>query len=109
MDGRVSGVFPIREINRRKGGANGAAGGPCHPQARPEGGRAWAWYAQLAAPLPLSFWQRVLLGLLRHRDFVSRNSENIFFVKLLKYKNSRKLALLHIVNKLVPENEHQKL
>jgi hypothetical protein len=38
--------------------------------------------------------------------FVLSNSENIFCVTFLKYKNSRKheLALWHLVNRLVPEN-----
>jgi hypothetical protein len=38
--------------------------------------------------------------------FVSSNSENIFCITFLKYKNSRKqeLALWHLVNRLVPEN-----
>ena len=38
--------------------------------------------------------------------FVSSNSENISRTTFLKYKNSRKqeLVLLHLVNRLVPEN-----
>jgi hypothetical protein len=38
--------------------------------------------------------------------FVLSNSENISYVAFLKHKNSRKqkLALWHLVNRLVPEN-----
>jgi hypothetical protein len=38
--------------------------------------------------------------------FVSSNSENIYCVNFLKYKNNRKqeLALWYLVNRLVPEN-----
>jgi hypothetical protein len=45
-----------------------------------------------------------LPGKIRLQELVSSNSENISCVSLLKHKNSRKLALWQLVNRLVPEN-----
>jgi hypothetical protein len=46
------------------------------------------------------------LGKIEVSVFVLSNSENIFYVALLKHKiaENRELALWHLVNRLVPEN-----
>src|SRR3954453_7547254 len=59
------------------------------------------------APLRLPFWLRLRDGIVRYWIFVPCNSENISCTTFLKHKNSRKqeLALWHLVNSLVPEND----
>ena len=70
------------------------------------GGRAAPWWGWLVAPFHLSFGLRVRVGKIGGYVQVSSNSENIFRLAFLEYKNSRKqeLALWHLVNRLVPEN-----
>jgi hypothetical protein len=62
--------------------------------------------ACLLALLHLPFGLHVALGKIGTSGFVLSNSENISCVTFLKHKNSRKqkLALWHLVNRLVPEN-----
>jgi hypothetical protein len=69
-------------------------------------GRATPWFGRLLAALRLSFGLHLHVSKIGTLDFVSSNSENIFYITFLKYKNSRKqeLALWHLVNRLVPEN-----
>jgi hypothetical protein len=69
--------------------------------AAPPGGVAAALPSSISA-LDSVFVSRKIGGL----AFVLSNSENIFCITFLKYKNSRKqeLALWHLVNWLVPEN-----
>src|SRR3954454_23344395 len=61
----------------------------------------------LQALQQLPFWLPEYSGILGTLAFVWSNSENISYVTFLKYKNSRKqeLALRHLVNRLVPEND----
>jgi hypothetical protein len=68
--------------------------------------RATLWCGCLPALLGLPFGLRLCVRKIGTLGFVSSNSENIFCITFLKYKNSRKqeLALWHLVNRLVPEN-----
>src|SRR3954453_16668387 len=76
------------------------------PRSGPGPGRAGVWFGHLAGPPQVIFWHSLRYVILKHWQFVSCNSENIFCTTFLKYKNSRKqeLTLRHLVNRLVPEN-----
>jgi hypothetical protein len=67
-------------------------------------GHATPWCGRLLAALHLSFGLRLRVRQIGTLAFVSFNSENIFCVTFLKYKNSGKheLTLWHLVNRLVP-------
>jgi hypothetical protein len=69
-------------------------------------GRTTLWCGRLLAGLRLPFGLRLRASKIGTSAFVSSNSENIYCITFLKYKNSRKqeLALWHLVNRLVPEN-----
>jgi hypothetical protein len=68
--------------------------------------RATLWCGRLPTLLLLPFGLRLRVRKIGTLAFVPSNSENIFCITFLKYKNSRKLerALWHLVNMLVPEN-----
>jgi hypothetical protein len=68
--------------------------------------RATRLCGHLLALLHLCFGLRLVSGEIGTSGFVSSNSENISCVTFLKHKNSRKqkLALWHLVNRLVLEN-----
>jgi hypothetical protein len=64
----------------------------------------------VAAPWPPSGSPSVFVlrpGKIGVLDFVSSNSENISCVAFVKHKiaENRELALWHLINRLVPENE----
>jgi hypothetical protein len=69
-------------------------------------GRATLWCAWPLVLLRLSFGLRDASGKIGILAFVSSNSENISCVAFLKHKNSRnrKLALWHLISRLVMEN-----
>ena len=91
-------------------GERAASGGTRGGHATPRRGRRWGragpWRGCLLGRLRLSFGLRVRVGKIEGSVQVSSNSENIFRLAFLEYKNSRKqeLALWHLVNRLVPEN-----
>jgi hypothetical protein len=64
------------------------------------------WCGRPLVPLHLIFGLHLVSGKIGTLAFVSSNSENIYYVAFLKYKNSknRELALWHVVNRLVLEN-----
>jgi hypothetical protein len=68
--------------------------------------RATRWCGHLGALLRLCFELRLHVRKIGGLAFVSSNFENISCITFLKYKNSRKqkLALWHLVNRLVSEN-----
>jgi hypothetical protein len=68
--------------------------------------RATLWCGCLLALLRLSFGLHLRVSKIGTLAFILSNSENIFCVTFLKYKNSKKykLALWHLVNRLVLEN-----
>jgi hypothetical protein len=107
METELFRVFVSERFYRRKGDVKGWPGGPHHTLAQPEGGGGGAPLGGVAAtwPSPSLLWTmsscRKKIGGLA---FVSSNSENISCITFLKYKNNRKqkLALWHLVNRLVP-------
>jgi hypothetical protein len=66
----------------------------------PPYGEAGPWLSSVSSSV---FWKLHLIS--GRSAFVSSNSENIFCVTFLKHKKAenRKLALWHLVNRLVPE------
>jgi hypothetical protein len=64
------------------------------------------WCGRLLAPLRLCFGLRDASGKIEILAFVLYNSENISYVAFLKHKNNknRKLALWHLISRLVLEN-----
>jgi hypothetical protein len=98
-------VFTSERIYRQKGDVRWWTRGPHHLVVRPGGpaplhGVASPWPSFVSA---LNFV--FVSGKIGSLAFVSSNSENISCVTFLKYKNNRKhkLALWHLVNRLVPE------
>jgi hypothetical protein len=89
-----------------KGDVRGRPRGPHQGLARPGWGCAILWCGRLLAGLRLPFGLRLRVIKIGTLAFVSSNSENIFCITFMKYKNNRKqeLALWHLVNRLVPEN-----
>jgi hypothetical protein len=86
--------------------ASGSGPGAHTTAQRGQGARAMAWCGSPLVPLRLCFGLRDASGKIGTLAFVSSNSENISCVAFLKHKNSRnrKLALWHLVNRLVLEN-----
>jgi hypothetical protein len=79
---------------------------PHHLVAWPGRGRATPWCCWPLAPLRHCFGLRLMSGKIGTLAFISSNSENISYVAFLKQKiaENRKLALWHLVNRLVLEN-----
>jgi hypothetical protein len=99
-------VFSLGAIYKRKDDVGGRPRGSHHMVARPEVGpcHGMVWSPPGSSLSPL--WTPSSCQKNRNFGFVSSNSENIFCITFLKYKNSRKqeLALWHLVNRLVPKN-----
>jgi hypothetical protein len=98
--------FPLRGLYRPRGVVGRWARRPHHGWARTGAGPrppvVWLAYG----PLRLIFGLHEASVKIGGSAFVSSNSDNISYVTFLKYKNSRnrKLALWHLVSRLVLEN-----
>jgi hypothetical protein len=99
-------VFSSRRIYRQKGDVRGGPG--AHTIARRGQGVACAMAlcGCPLGPLHLCFRLRLMSEKIGTSAFVSSNFKNISCVTFLKHKTAenRKLALWHLVNRLVPEN-----
>jgi hypothetical protein len=99
-------VFLTKGIYRRKDDVRGGRGAHTTWWRVQGVARATLWYNHLLADLRLSFGLYLRVRYIGTLAFASSDSENISCVTFLKHKNSRKqkLALWHLVNRLVPEN-----
>jgi hypothetical protein len=107
--GNLIGALGFSRLGEYIGGRAASRGGPGGPTTwwRGQGlARATPWCGRPLVPFRLSFGLRHTSGKIGTLAFVSSNSKNISCVAFLKYKNSRKqkLALWHLVNRLVLEN-----
>ena len=99
-------LFLRNKAGARRWSAGGPGGAQTRPRRGPRAGRAWHASGHPVAPLCCPFSLRLRYGEIRYWGFVPCNSENISCTNFLKYKNNRKqkLALWHLVNRLVAEN-----
>jgi hypothetical protein len=100
-------VFASEAFYRWKGDVRGHPRGPHHGLAWPQGGRAPLGGVATSVPSSVSALDFIfVLEKIGGLAFVSSNYENISYTTFLKYKNNRKqkLALWHLVNRLVLEN-----
>jgi hypothetical protein len=107
--GKLIGVLGFSHRGEYIGGRAVLGGGPrAHTRAWRglEVARAMGWCNRLLAPLRLCFGLCHALEKIGTSAFVSSNFENISCVAFLKHKTgeNRKLALWHLVNRLVLEN-----
>jgi hypothetical protein len=97
--------FSVRRLLIGEGASSGGNQGLLTPGGHGQGlGHAPYVWGRPLAPLRLSFFGK-LPGKIRLLELVSSNSENISCVAFLKHKTAknRKLALWHLVNRLVLE------
>jgi hypothetical protein len=107
--GKLIGSFRFSRRGEYIGGRAASGGGPGGPTTwwrGPGAGRATLWCGWPLVPLRLCFRLCLVSGKIGTLAFISSNSENISYVAFLKHKiaENRKLALWHLVNRLVPEN-----
>jgi hypothetical protein len=106
--GKLTGAFRFSRRGEYIGGRAASGGGP-GPHTRPQRSqgvaRAMGWCGRPLAPLRLFFGLHDALVKIGTLAFVSSNSEHIYYVAFLKYKNSRnrELTLWHLVSRLVLE------
>jgi hypothetical protein len=103
--------FSRRGVFIGEGASSGGGPGGLTMGGRGHGlGHTPLWCGQPLASLRVIFGLREASIKIGGSDFVSSNSKNISCVTFLKHKKAenRKLALWHLVNRLVPENAYKR-